>query len=1535
MATSNFEFSRRKFLKTAGILTALSNSTINFFTKAFGQANFDIEAQQRLNVTGIYPNPKDVGTSGIHLRWLFPLTRGFPDSFDIYRCESSSCILENSIEYSSIENYAKIETIGNEKYFVFKKPFQYCSVLFKSNLDAFNIKVYYENIVLGEQRVISKIQPSVEFQYPLIDVISLPVGVDFDKITIIYPENSCGITGWKRINTINYKDRFINFNVEKFFEGCYNFYLPKNDERKNTIEKYKTFISKKYYEGLIKVLSNITLPVGKVKNYYPSLNMLLLSIIDPNISRLLGLYYIDNNAIQATNEYSYKIIANYSDGEKECGSVFNLGKNYDPLPTVADLNVSQSDEAFFAFDQSLENYEQQGASVLKWLKPVYNLKTDAASYFLVKSSNKLLSIQAQEKKINNRYLFNNQSGQLIIPAEDREDNRYYNFHDRNVKVEQEDYDLNYRIYGVDVYGRIGEPKTSAVKIADKSSPPAPVNLRIKERRKSEVIDGKTTEVLHTYLQFSYSPHQYLKGPDAAKFVIYKRNHSLNLKQRVSFSLQESSENFKDALGSNIFRIKLEDFQIKDFGSISGNLPYKYFQFAFDRSGKKLSAKERKKFRIRSILNEEQIEIETDNSYMPTLTSGRGFLFANTAVESGWSNLKNVDFTFPVELNLTQNAGISALLATVICFRTVDIPIYDDAEGSPATKTCTEIYLNRALFESGIFNEGKIIRNGSEQLKIIAQASVYASKPSRLKDPDIFDCLTKNGSNTTSKLLIEGAIAFSQNEKIVIYPDFSKEASKLLPQNAVNTANDIGGLVKISFSADHVPIEEEGELLLPAQISKDIEGQAEKEIQRIPITAKLLSDIRSPYVGAHAEALIYISKKVNKIFLENSKAFYFKTYEVDITDHAKLIFQGGKGSASAYFAVQTIDNSRQQNKSPLSLPVQHIDYLKEIPPTPSAVVSCSAAASDGKNYLSLPNREGRSTVCLQWDAVKDETGNVNRYIRYELSRALDVSIISVFRNKWMVNDPMFASSNDANSMLQILNAVLDTSEKEILVKNSINVKYLKRNIKTGIYEAELSDPTSITEDDKLNFAGARTLIAGKYFSLSGFAGSILFLRLLTPVENGIADINSAFNLNVEALPDLFTTTLVNDIDKLKKIAERCPEAFSMVIKVPVRENKFTDNVPGQGNGKYFYKVRSVDAAENRSEWSVCSEAFHQVDIKLPDAPLDFNAEIGDRQARLVWRNTFFPKTEGYEIFNLETLPDEYIPMNFSAFEIFKKEGDENIAFNNPFQRIGRGQLILKKIVARAGFISIPANITIPIKEGIGDITERVNSTIESLNIKIETLDNPTNLFSLEKFEIVSENLNDSYLKINKIKIKDKEAIKEDVSLKITIGDITLKNDPTKFEFVDAGLVGGNKYLYAMRAVNNLKYLLNGEIKEITAKGKGTAIITIVGIDKSIPSSPSIESATWEVDTRTAHLFIKSNIVPKNLLILIRKDNAMIWNPANTNYGNGWIDWLGNENTNNVLVLNVDDNVNTYFQVQIKTTDKRVSDFSNEMMLNKLQ
>ena len=157
----------------------------------------------------------------------------------------------------------------------------------------------------------------------------------------------------------------------------------------------------------------------------------------------------------------------------------------------------------------------------------------------------------------------------------------------------------------------------------------------------------------------------------------------------------------------------------------------------------------------------------------------------------------------------------------------------------------------------------------------------------------------------------------------------------------------------------------------------------------------------------------------------------------------------------------------------------------------------------------------------------------------------------------------------------------------------------------------------------------------YFEITFASKSGDILRLLLRPVSQNAPTNAGATIQVT--PD-YSDALKSDT-ALCAIAAENEEVFALATGSSIAASNFRDEVPGLGTGRFFYRIRALDAAGNTTSWSALSVPFYQVDTTLPNAPSEFRAFAGKQSATLVWLAGQDSRIAAYLLYRTESNDSE--------------------------------------------------------------------------------------------------------------------------------------------------------------------------------------------------------------------------------------------------------------------------------------------------------
>jgi hypothetical protein len=361
--------------------------------------------------------------------------------------------------------------------------------------------------------------------------------------------------------------------------------------------------------------------------------------------------------------------------------------------------------------------------------------------------------------------------------------------------------------------------------------------------------------------------------------------------------------------------------------------------------------------------------------------------------------------------------------------------------------------------------------------------------------------------------------------------------------------------------------------------------------------------------------------------------------------------------------------------------------------------------------------------------------------------------------------------------------------------------------------------------------------------------------LLPSGNSNVTVNpsspiSNSNFILEAMPDY--KQISDDNNRLIELANLSPTsefpnipdglgAFSLVTGQPLRNtNQFLDDVPGLGSGRFFYKVRSVDASENRSRWSGCSIAVYQVDIRPVEQPKIIKAIKTNNSILIDW----IKQSTDYKYLVFKSLNDEIIPspdnqvvreltsedcppIRFldGAIDVkYVSELSDNLIKNNL-------ELISIKKMESEGIIDQTFNYFVTNETFIE------NRTIKNINIGLNENDEIKIIISINDMFLIAEDSLNRPIRVMGGTIK----VKTNINIVEIIGIYKLSEfDPSRYPLFDQtvpNFVQGTSFTSMMDNLDKI-YLIN----EVNNNLENQTIILLIRAKKYFELSKTLDTGT---------------------------------------------------------------------------------------------
>jgi hypothetical protein len=1289
-------------------------------------------ANERITLTGIRPPLDSIRPSGHHLRWAFPEQFGFPKFFVVYRRPSDrfklKCIdlskeqvptgqvlasgssLEGvSFHYSGTtqirgngENLTVNPASSNLLELRFSEPMAYVRINLGNVQGPVQLRAYAGSDLVATSAPLTQPSGTLDAEAPLITRVTIPLNFrTLAAICCVSMAADCQDPDWELIAELPLL-KSVDEGLARLEADLRNRYVP---DRARAVQRYEREL-----EPLInwlKLLQDPTDPAfanpganpdqlqlpapeppapqpkAPVQFIRPQ-KILLLAAIDPNIARFLSLYWVDEygarNGPEVNKSYDYKVEGRWQGREAGCGLVFGLGSKETGLPFVNKPIEGDQLPGFRWLDRN-----PLGRVGLRWSR----LKMSERALRPV-----LFDLWRDPGTMNENFLTAKQP--ILVPLTAAATDNTALFVDANVPLGKH----TYRLRPIDIFGQLGDGIDSEpIEVRDLEAPPPPVRLRASlvqpgyPWHKPEELD-LASDPATLDLQFEFGDAQHRQAPDAKAFRLYWRGEHLS--ETASRTVQPISS---QALQGNrkVHTVQVQDAAGLDLSSfVGGKLS---LESATDSP---LAAAERRHYQVDKQLSSDRLQLmPSENAF----TKGPYRLVSDPHLRSNWTALSPAVQVRQPRQGLVEDAGVFQAVATKV--QTLP-PRSDPLAMLPAGHRPTtlaeplrivEIELDRRLLEPDIFNGGTLAAGGSTHAVLYSTGGL--TSPARIGLPPGTTISSGAALSLRPAKVFQGTIS-----KIERMPGGGLAITLPAQNNPAGTAHLIGGIVLIGAIAEiekakhtiinaredtaglrlelrplvtlsHRPnilndwLSKEATVTPPQVQALTIQGTVPDEVLKSPggeiafdvikrgqpvtYVARIVSD--SAARPNSFNLLVRLSSAaLEALQPSTTRCRYYAPYRqklkmtlpttVGSTDSVTTLalpISTGESSQSAYLAVTTYDE--RENEGPLCSPVQVMAVKPPPSGAPGQPYPCGFDVTAEAGYATPPDRQGRATLCVAWDSG---TLSSTAGLRYEVARALDNTILTAHRRNWMLNNVTLAPPLEAGPQVRgsLSNVTFDDAR--------------------GLYRVTLTADSDGVEPAL--FRGGRLSQNGHYFQVTAAAaGSTGPLQLVVRKMGQAAPVNGTATLyappNYDAVRD--------DVAALRQLAATIPDAFSLVTGVPIAETEFTDEIPGIGRNCFFYRVRAVDGAENRSQWSPVSAPFHQVDTTPPSPPVVVSTLGLEKKAIMIFAPPIEPNTLGFAVFVSESDLRPEKPLK----ELFPGSGNGDVLENRKL-RVLNGFLNLK-------------------------------------------------------------------------------------------------------------------------------------------------------------------------------------------------------------------------------------------------------------------
>jgi len=1491
----------------------------------------------RITLTGIRPYSNSIGPSGNHLRWTFPEHLGFPPGgFQVYRRRVSTpeCLEKHiskiQINSNSPTKNVSFEHIGSVEFKIydnslivinpkpellqlhFTEPVAFVSLELNTTdsiLQYFNIPLKLSayagsQLVATSSNLNTAGRVTLQVSAPYITRVTIPLLFEaLHNVCYLSVPNTeeCSNGNWKsiihiplcssidealgRLKIKPWEDKPL-VGKQKEKDGLYNRYAPKSHEGKpdpeNAINHYQpeleqlvTYLNllqhptKEIFDDLN--VSPDQLRLKKDPEIKPSLqnvapqSILLLAALDPNIARMLGLYWVDKELTGGT--YDYKVEGKWGDNrDVGCGLLLGQGAQKSDLPFVNEpLEGNQLPGLRWGDTGPL------GRVGLRWPRPA---KGQGAVQPV------LFDIFRDDGRGKLDHL--TQESPVLVPSSAWEQPDTALFIDTDVPMGE----YSYQLRPIDIFGQVGEAITSEpIKVQDLEVPPPPIRLRAAltqpgypwhspvERNEPNKDQG-TVE-----LYFEYGDAQYRQAPDAKNFRCYWRAESLFENCEVAVDKIVSEEELPD--GATVYTVQLKGVTSEKLSAFTGGVLTKVKD-----DNASFPGNERRKYHIADIVAQDKLQLllaPTHNA----ITPGDSYqLLSDPRQRTNWHFL-NLEIRVQPPLKGMLRKKDSEFQALGVQVEVLSpkgdplamLPAGQQPQALAEPSSIVEVLLDRALLEPNLFDGGTLRVDGqSNEIPILYSTS----GPS----------FNKENAATAARVGLPPGTQITENSSLTL---IAAKTDKGSPQVQALTIKPT--LQNRLLDVAKVP---------GGEIAFDI---TPRNGETRTYEARVVSDAKANNSGTF-DVLVRLSNMALTNLYTGITVRYYTPYlvipKVNFTnagsgggnaDTLHLSIPPGQTSQNAYLSVSTLD--LRGNESPLSSPVQVTAVSPPPVGAPSQPYPCNQDSGAEAGYATPPDRQGHATVCLTWD-----TGDLNpsRNLRYEVARALDNGILAAHRRNWLLGKA----------------DVAETMKTKEPLKGNLDAVHLDQ--KSGLYR--LKTNIDLAGENPAVFRGGRLSQGDRHFQITAVASNEKKLELVVRPMIQNADGPATGEVTLYAPPDY--SEVKNNFVALQGLAKKNPEAFGLATGVPVAVTIFIDEIPGIGRNRYFYRVRAVDASENRSDWSEVSVPFHQVDTTQPEPPVIDKPHLGDRAALLVWE----PSTE----------------QNLAGYRIYRAEGDAapQVRTTAPIATLdGTTDMPL---LAIAGSLTLPQAVTVNVDATLSLAEVRV---VVANQVKVQEAGTASpNLFDPESGQVIfsDESHPDGSRSARVSGLRGLAETAPATPLSITIGEQIVNTDPRRCAWRDQDVRGGKIYSYVITAVKKVYMAPAGQDKkprELLLESEPSAPMSVTAVDLSTPAPPTLDAVEWVVengptdtgDVTVVRLQVSAATTTAQLLLQRQRDGLKDWSSPPVNSKRGWQHW--NDVVQNIYWdTTAQADVRWHYRVRLRTDDGRLSDCSEIVTLDPL-
>jgi len=1280
--------------------------------------------------------------------------------------------------------------------------------------------------------------------------------------------------------------------------------------------------------------------------------MLLLAALDANVARLLSLGWVDRfrgpgEDPERGRAYDYKVVGRWRSYEL-CGLRLGLGGDFSPRPTLP-----PEASAVVLAGVRWEGTEPHRRVGVRWRRPpVPNAEYAAVAPVLYQVR------RAREVSA---------SPSAFGPAEDRTGRRpaivpvaswETPLGVRYVDPETPLGTYRYSVSGIDLFGQASALAVAPpVQVRDDEAPPPPVRvsasvsqpgypwLRPEQR-------ALATSTATCAVRFEYGAWQLRRAPDAATFSLFWRSRTLVDAEPMTLRLVARTP----AKGDR-HRLVVEVLQ-----TAPGNAARFERAVVMPRWTAAVLPPAAARPRLRVVA------VETEGVPRPRLHLAPSATdidlpdapetFAATVRldrrrREGWREVPGISVPVraPIAGVLARNAGEGDVMEVRV--RAIEAPpapllLPEHAPGDlRAPIAGYDVFIDRALLEANLFRTGAADASGAA-LAILSSTAGRAAV-----------------DGTPEGLSGAARVRLGLDEMIALAPG----DTLTLPVGVTAGQQNVRA-VEMRANAGL------GDLPAPGG---ELAFDAELDGGKVLVTAAVVSDVER--AGQRLRFLVRFPDSLPSSTWPRAEdpVRYFPPYVVpalsvglDAGASLQLPIDAGEGAAIGYLAVGATDVRGLRSR--LSAPVP-IAIVRPPPAPPPPPFPCGAPSAP-EGFATLPDRQGRATLCVGWTPPPSVAT-----LRFEVARALDQTIVAADLRGWLtgrsapglpplpVRVTSIVARSDGtlevradqvgtagipdvalaggllwqgNAGFPLTGAIARISEATVSFvvaaagappvagaadlypvpvppRPALTAEVLDQSFdaERGLHRVTVGGAGGASLASAPPLGGGCLVQGAQRFQIT-FAGMGMHPELLVRRVAGAGDPITGDACALEPPPDY--AAVAGRPDKIRLLADKPgnEDAFGLATGVPVlpvSATEFRDEIAGLGTAPFFYRVRAVDPAENRSAWSGTSVPFWPVDTTSPPAPGPPSVTAGDRTATLVWPRSGGPVSR----YHVLRVVGRAAPFGEPASQA-------------PYAILGPGDVGLGPLRVVAGGLVLPRPLRFEVDGGLAlpDIAARLLEWIRVAPVGAApeaNLVDPTASRAIFTWAPTG----DGTLRVAVTALAGLGAIAPDVPVAVSAGSEVIDGDPSVWSWTDHGLSGGTTYAYRLVAVKSVRAAPaapGGDPRELHVPSAPSAPVSVVALDRRPVAAPAIVSAAWADTASGPATAIAVSLqaaadAPAAVRIERRASAEGAWEIASLESGWGWTDWPPAATQATVIVTRAGSSPWWELRAAVRLADGRVS------------